>query len=364
MAVIQESLFGKMYPEHSAAVTDKILGQSSKKSWTPKFQCLIVDDGLPPEWSEGTGVVLHGESLMRNIGESPNVVKESFLSQISEDNVPEKYYLSPKACLGILRRAEKRGKKLPPLLEMALRNQAGVPEQEGKSPQQSMRPTEQNGTEIQEQTQATISSLNQYGPETEILEGGDYKDAGHIVPVVHPQITGTLCASGAGLSRPAGMGSETDLIVCRPVAFGPGGQPFAPIAFNGRQDPISGPMPGALDTDPLTQCIAYPEVVCRNLVEKEEISGTLQAKAGGGYSLNYINPVRVNYVVRRLMPVECLRLQGFPDDWLDLPGTSDSATYKATGNSIAIPPVRWIMCQIVSQVGAVNRNKQVVEVAE
>lgn len=50
----------------------------------------------------------------------PSVAVESTLSQILEANVPEKYYLSAKACEGILRRAERRGKKLPEMLEMAL----------------------------------------------------------------------------------------------------------------------------------------------------------------------------------------------------------------------------------------------------
>jgi hypothetical protein len=66
-----------------------------------------------------------GESLTHNFGECPNVVAESSLSQILEANVPEKYYLSQMACLGILRRAEKRGKKLPEVLEAALKQQAG-----------------------------------------------------------------------------------------------------------------------------------------------------------------------------------------------------------------------------------------------
>lgn len=49
-----------------------------------------------------------------------SVVEESTLSQILQDNVPEKYYLSAKACEGILRRADRRGKQLPPLLKDAL----------------------------------------------------------------------------------------------------------------------------------------------------------------------------------------------------------------------------------------------------
>lgn len=43
------------------------------------------------------------------------------------------------------------------------------------------------------------------------------------------------------------------------------------------------------------------------------------------------------YVVRRLSPTECERLQGFPDDWTNIPGASDTARYKALGNSIALP---------------------------
>lgn len=61
-----------------------------------------------------------GESLMLNIGEYPSVENESTLSEILEDNVPEKYYLSPKACLGILRRAKNKGRKLPDNLRIAL----------------------------------------------------------------------------------------------------------------------------------------------------------------------------------------------------------------------------------------------------
>ena len=55
-----------------------------------------------------------------NIGESPNVENVSLLSWILEDNVPQKYFLSARACQGILTRASRRGKKLPDLLQTAL----------------------------------------------------------------------------------------------------------------------------------------------------------------------------------------------------------------------------------------------------
>src|SRR5690606_30024728 len=58
-----------------------------------------------------------GESSMHNIGEFPSVENVSFLSQILMDKVHPKYYLSQRACQGILRRAEKRGKELPQVLK-------------------------------------------------------------------------------------------------------------------------------------------------------------------------------------------------------------------------------------------------------
>ena len=90
-------------------------------------------------------------------------------------------------------------------------------------------------------------------------------------------------------------------------------------------------------------------VDCRNFTEGGEINGTLQAKESGGQSLNLNNTVRQNMVVRRLTPLECERLQGFPDGWTDIgdwvktgkrgrkikvKGSADSPRYKALGNSI------------------------------
>jgi hypothetical protein len=70
---------------------------------------------------------------MHSFGESPSVAVESRLSAILEDNPHQKYSLSAKACLGILKRAERRGKKLPEELERALRAQAELmPEETAK----------------------------------------------------------------------------------------------------------------------------------------------------------------------------------------------------------------------------------------
>lgn len=94
-------------------------------------------------------------------------------------------------------------------------------------------------------------------------------------------------------------------------------------------------------------------VDCRNFTEGGEINGTLQAKESEGQSLNLNNTVRQNMVVRRLTPLECERLQGFPDHWTDLGEwtdsngkrhkDADSPRYKALGNSIALPPWKWLL---------------------
>ena len=52
-------------------------------------------------------------------------------------------------------------------------------------------------------------------------------------------------------------------------------------------------------------------------------------------------------LIRRLTPLECERLQGFPDGWTALPGASDSARYRALGNSVAIPCVEFVLMGIV-----------------
>ena len=59
------------------------------------------------------------------------------------------------------------------------------------------------------------------------------------------------------------------------------------------------------------------------------------------------------YLIRRLTPLECERLQGFPDGWTDIPDASDSARYKALGNSVAIHCVEFIMGRIAAALRAV-----------
>ena len=70
--------------------------------------------------------------------------------------------------------------------------------------------------------------------------------------------------------------------------------------------------------------VAYG-VDCRNATEQEEPNGCLQAKPNGGFSFNCNQIVRIQYVVRRLTPTECARLQGFADSW-GIPNSKDDFT--------------------------------------
>ena len=100
-------------------------------------------------------------------------------------------------------------------------------------------------------------------------------------------------------------------------------------------------------------------VDCRNGTENSDVNGTLQSKEQG-YNHNQNNVCRTNNVVRRLTPLECERLQSFPDfwtnigDWVDSKGKlhkgdADSPRYKALGNSIALPFWDWLLGRISAQ---------------
>ena len=228
--------------------------------------------------------------------------------------------------------------------------------------------------------------------------------AGHEQPIVtHPQIAGTLCASGAGLSRPAGQGNELDFCVVSAGFKHKAGSQSGSIGFQeetaptllaGQQSAVmkayvigayhsggmlsDNPQSGFYEADTsrtldlnggnpccnqggmaVVEGADGPEaaaVDCRNLRETDEVSGTLLAKAAsGGYSLNYQNPVRTGLCVRRLTPTEAERLQGYPDGWTetgaDGRAISDTKRYQMLGNSVAVPCVAYIMQGIRDAVG-------------
>ena len=100
---------------------------------------------------------------------------------------------------------------------------------------------------------------------------------------------------------------------------------------------------------------SYHEII------ESEVGASLKACGGvlGGGSENFVEERYGKYIVRRLTPLECERLQGFPDgwtdigEWIDSKGKkhkeADSPRYKALGNSIALPPWKWVLKRICAQ---------------
>lgn len=322
---------GKMCPELSAATKEKTSRQSSKRSSAsqsrkpPILMCLKkagqLGGATTMKW-EDDGAWL-GECMTRNTGESPNAAVVSRLSQILEVTPQEKYSLSAKACQGILRRAERRGKDLPELLKTVLPG-------------------------MKQQTFVAAAFSAGAGASAGSIGYGE-------------EVSPTLAAAPSGTNQtPAvvalDMPHACDVIRdCGEIV--PSLQ--ARMATGGNQVPLTYQMQGFGDYregDVASSCKQRDfkdgtdlvcAVDCRNFREGGETNGTLQAKESRGQSLNLNNTVRQNMVVRRLTPMECERLQGFPDGWTDigewrdskgkLRKPSDSARYKALGNSIALP---------------------------
>lgn len=371
---------GKTCPEHSAATKDKTSRQSSKRSSAsqsrkpPILKCL-KKAGTPGvattmKW-EDDGAWL-GECMTRNTGESPNVAVVSRLSQILEETPQEKYSLSAKACQGILRRAERRGKDLPETLKAVLLMQSesgGGCDGGGK------------GALVQEDKSGTLGTSNDQTIFQNCLTQWDCQSK---------RIFGTEGASptlqggvGGGVNNPAifCMGTQQggaevrsdDRAPTLTAAAGMSGnnqpnnrstvgpdKPCSALHTFGEVPAVCYQMQGFGDYregDVASNCkqrdykdstdLVVSSVDCRNFTEGGEINGTLQAKESVGQSLNLQNTVRTGMIVRRLTPMECERLQGFPDHWTDigewrdskgkLRKPSDSPRYKALGNSIALP---------------------------
>lgn len=371
---------GKTCPEHSAATKDKTSRQSSKRSSAsqsrkpPILKCL-KKAGTPGvattmKW-EDDGAWL-GECMTRNTGESPNVAVVSRLSQILEETPQEKYSLSAKACQGILRRAERRGKDLPETLKAVLLMQSesgGGCDGGGK------------GALVQEDKSGTLGTSNDQTIFQNCLTQWDCQ-SNRIFGTegVSPTLQGGV---GGGVNNPAifCMGTQQggaevrsdDRAPTLTAAAGMSGnnqpnnrstvgpdKPCSALHTFGEVPAVCYQMQGFGDYregDVASNCkqrdykdstdLVVSSVDCRNFTEGGEINGTLQAKESVGQSLNLQNTVRTGMIVRRLTPMECERLQGFPDHWTDigewrdskgkLRKPSDSPRYKALGNSIALP---------------------------
>lgn len=262
MQQVQMSLFnldmpyGKTSRAHSVAKKAKISELSSKsfaksKTKPPMFLDLRTGNGTLAGVSWETGIPSLGGYSTQNFGECPSVVEESGLSQILEANVPLKYYLSARACEGVLRRAERRGKELPEILEIALKQQIERWEKYGT-------PFPKFAKDICEKLYYSQVAYDKYVETTK---------------------SSPLKAMGGNY----GGGSET--------------------------------------------------LVCAGF----------HSQAGKSAGISFNSEEKIIYVVRRLTPLECCRLQGMPDWWCkDIPH-SDAQEYKMWGNGMALPNALYIM---------------------
>lgn len=123
---------------------------------------------------------------------------------------------------------------------------------------------------------------------------------------------------------------------------------LAPIAFDSRQDTVSSTeVFGALGaSSPQAQAVAHVETM-PTLRAGTQNGGPGHGARSGDSKDEYIVPVMdAGWAVRRLMPIECERLQGFPDGYTYVPHRKkpmkDGPRYKALGNSMAVPVIRWI----------------------
>ena len=355
-----DTSFGKMCQELSQATVEKTSVRSSRKSpgspnRKPPMCLCLKRDGLNPDasttrWADG---VLLGEFTMRSFGECHREENASRLSQILEDSPHPKYYLSEKACLGILKRAERRGKELPPMLKEALLTQS-------RSRSEAENLGGGKGILIQEERTGALSTLNNqsvFAPVASTLRSG----AG--APKHEADMLGRLvCENGVRIFDARGNGDgESDCTITGDHQNRVTDYTALAVGFTqqGFGDYKPGEVASSLKRRDHKDATTLA-VDVRNLNETEECSGTLQSKNNGGYSLNYQNPIRLKQTVHRLTPMECERLQGYPDGWTDIgPWTdskgkvhkesSDTARYKALGNSIALPFWFWLMRRISAQ---------------
>ena len=417
----QASLFapdtfaGRMSQAASAQArrTGRISGLSWRKLLdyiAPDYQFLDLSSdagNLLGQYEWTTRSALHGGCWLRNTGPSPRDAIESFLSQILQAHPPKKYYLTTAACLGILRRAEERGKPLPKALDTALRIQAGLigstngrgkknPSDEPVAFAQNQRDEVRDlhniagalGAQPGMKQQTFIASFSAgagatagtIGYAEEVAPTLKSSPSGNCMPSVmclHDQggqrmdvcenMTGTLRASEKGHqplvyenhgvdARIRESGEVSPTVTAR---YGTGGgntplvqEPNEVYCIVGniidRQPENGGNGCGYQENLAYTiTTVDRHAVYARQRVDEfrnDDIASTQSARQAKDATDLVVEPDRQHaQLIRRLTPLECERLQGFPDGWTNIPGASDSARYRALGNSVAIPCVEFIM---------------------
>lgn len=358
---VQDGPFTKMCPVSSVPTAVKISASSSRKQCGSAFIPFLSLDLTP-----GSGNLL-GESYwemcspwlggcwMPNTGPAPrNGGHESTLSQILQAQVLPKYYLTKKACLGILRRSRERGKPLPPQLELALKIQAGLLfAAELPEPPLAFHINQREEViDLGETAGALIATTNmqmqtfvsQARPFAAGFCGGAGASAGgvgyseEVAPTLKASPSGNMMPSVLCLNDQGGkaMDISTNCVgTLRAQEHG-----HQPLVFENHN--LDARYDGPLDVAP-TLC-TRAGTGGNNL---PLVAGALTARDYKGADNIYAEQgklvVEPPHLIRRLTPGECELLQGYPLGWTDLPGASDSARYRALGNSVAIPVVQYVL---------------------
>ena len=377
----QASLFapdgsaGRMSPACSAAASLK--GRTSGSSWnrSPELQTIPY---LSLDLTPGAGNLLgnyewelhspwRGRSSTLNTGPAPPSGDAGCsLSLILQDNPPRKYYLTRRACLGILRRAKERGRPLPPQLHAALLVQAGLASQD----ESGLTGTPGLAAGFSAGAGASAGSIGYSERAAPTLKAGQsgnrmpsvlcLNDQGGSVMDCTEDKTGTLRAQQHGhqplVFENHGIDSRYTgphpIVPTLSARAGTGGNNL-PLAL--QPEPTMCICGNAIDRQPrnggngigIQNDVAYTltsadrhAIFRRQRVDKfreDDTASTQSARQGKDATDLICQPSRDTlavFLIRRLTPLECERLQGFPDGWTDLPGASDSARYKALGNSV------------------------------
>lgn len=394
---------GKTFQEPSVPTKEKIFAVSSKKrqglqTKMPQFLDLRGGSGVKQDaYWEMDGASL-GDCMMHNFGEfhkdereyvylltstdipqqkyylncSEKPMKEvkSKLSWVLEKHPNPKYNLSEKACRGILSRAERRGKELPTLLKETLLKQSAfknVPDVRG-----GVKASLSNERE-QEHCQPSITNpscqSNESSQDCICFEpGAATRVGGHIYT---DDIAGTIRANAGDNQQAVSIGngqlnqiSMDETANCLDtmhdqqavITYGLDRASFnqgknAQFDFSVEEDLIGSQVakgPGAVAS-------FYPQMKAESqCFRHDDISVTLVNGTNPGFQNGIVDSV-----VRRLTPMECERLQGYPDKWTDIGEWFDSTgkkhrdadtpRYKALGNSIALPFWGWLAERIVAQ---------------
>ena len=417
----QASLFapdtfaGRMFQAASAQArrTGRISGLSWRKLLdyiAPDYQFLDLSSdagNLLGQYEWTIRSALHGGCWLRNSGASPRDAIESFLSQILQAHPPKKYYLTTAACLGILRRAEERGKPLPKALDTALRIQAGLigstngrgkknlsdePVAFAQNQRDEVRdlhniagalgaqPGMKQQTFIASFSAGAGATAGTIGYAEEVAPTLKGSPSGNCMPSVmclHDQggqrmdvcenMTGTLRASEKGHqplvyenhSIDARVRESSEISPTVTARFGTGGGNTPLVQEPNEVYCIVG---NIIDRQPenggngcgYQENLAYTITTCdrhavyaRQRVDEfknDDIASTQSARQAKDATDLVVEPDRqYAQFIRRLTPWECELLQGFPPDWTDIPSASDSARYRALGNSVPVPCVEFIM---------------------